>query len=397
MPFRTIREFMRLEAAAGIVLFVAAVLALIIDNTSWSAYYQHALEYPLSLDFGFWKLTKPLILWVNEGLMMIFFLLVGLEVKREMFEGELRGWAKASLPAFAAVGGMVVPALIYVFFNYGDATALRGWAIPTATDIAFSLGILSLLGSRVPPALKVFLTALAIFDDIGGIVIIAVFYTQHIAWALLLLALICLLILFLLNRFAVTNFLPYVIVGILLWGFVLKSGVHATLAGVALGFAVPLQDKKTPGRSPLRDWEHGLHPWVAFLILPIFAFCNAGISFAGMHVTDLLAPIPLGIAAGLLFGKQFGVWLAVWMAVRFKCARMPHGATWRGVYGIGLVSGVGFTMSLFIGTLAFARFDPQYLTAVRLGVLTGSFVSGLLGYLLLRSTPRKQIIQVDTI
>jgi Na+:H+ antiporter, NhaA family len=394
MQFRTIREFMRLEASAGIILFVAAVLALIVDNSPLMHIYENYLEYKLGFSIGWLHLVKPLILWVNEGLMMVFFLLVGLEVKRELFEGELHGWAKASLPAFAAVGGMVLPALIYVYFNKADATALRGWAIPTATDIAFSLGILSLLGARVAPSLKVFLTALAIFDDIGGIVIIALFYTAHIAWVLLLAAAVCLLLLFILNRCQVCKTWPYILVGLFLWLFVLKSGVHATLAGVALGFAVPLRSKANPELSPARNWEHALHPWVAFLILPIFAFCNAGVSFAGMHPVDILAPIPLGIAAGLLFGKQFGIWLSVWLAIKFKCAKMPHGASWRGIYGIGLIAGVGFTMSLFIGTLAFGQLSPEYLTAVRLGVLVGSFVSGLLGYLLLRSEPLKQIMVV---
>lgn len=396
MAIRSIREFIRLEASAGIVLFVAAVLALVIDNSPIAHFYQAMLAKPLSLSFHFAVLTKPLILWVNEGLMMIFFLLVGLEIKREMFEGELNSKAKAMLPAIAAVGGMLVPALCYVVFNYNDSLALRGWAIPTATDIAFSLGILALLGSRVPPSLKVFLTALAIFDDIGGIVIIAAFYTSTISWVLLLLALGCCLVLFILNRMRVMRFWPYVLVGLLLWVCVLKSGVHATLAGIVIAFAIPLRDKKqsSPAASPLRRLEHGLHPWVAFLILPVFAFCNAGVSFSGMHFSDLLAPIPLGIIAGLFVGKQIGIGLATWLAVKFKAARLPHASTWRGIYGVSMIAGVGFTMSLFIGTLAFGGMPMEYLTQVRIGVLCGSFISGIFGYLLLRVSPNKQIAVV---
>lgn len=384
MSFRTIRQFIHLESSAGIVLFVAAVCALLVDNSPWRYVYQHILHYSLSVGFGDWQLTKSVLHWVNEGLMTIFFFLVGLEVKRELFEGELNGWSKAMLPGVAAIGGMLLPALIYLFFNYHDSVAARGWAIPTATDIAFSLGILVLLGSRVPPSLKIFLTALAIFDDIGGIIIIAAFYTSHIAMGLLIGALLLSGLLLLLNRLRVMSRWPYFIVGFMIWLCVLKSGVHATLSGVVLAFAIPLRDPSLPDRSPSREVESWLHPWVAFLILPLFAFCNAGVSFAGMQLSFLWQPIPLGIILGLFVGKQIGVTGAVALAVKMGWVRLPHAATWRGIYGVALVSGVGFTMSLFIGGLAFGTLPASYGVAVRLGVLCGSFISGVCGYLLLR-------------
>ncbi len=386
MQFRMVREFIRLEASGGIILFSAAVLALVVDNSAWHSYYQKifAAQVGFNWEFAHLHLVKPFILWVNEGLMTLFFLLVGLEVKRELFEGELKGISKAGLPIFTALGGMIVPALLYVYCNWGHSVALRGWAIPTATDIAFSLGVLALLGSRIPASLKVFLTAFAIFDDVGGIIIIAAFYTAQVVGWLLLVAAVLALVLLLLNRLNVTRLTPYFIVGFLIWLCVLKSGVHATLAGILLAFAIPLRSKKDPEHSPLRSLEHKLHPWVAFMILPIFAFANAGISFHGMHWGQLLAPIPFGIAGGLFIGKQIGVLGATWLAVRLGVARRPHGSTWMGIYGIALVSGIGFTMSLFIGGLAFGHLDQQYINMVRVGVLFGSLISGLLGYIVLR-------------
>ena len=386
MPFRTLREFIKLESSGGIVLFIAAVVALALDNSPAHPYYQALFKLPVSLHLGALQISKPLLLWINDGLMTIFFLLVGLEIKREMFVGELNSLSKASLPGFAAVGGMLFPALIYVVFNWGDTVALRGWAIPSATDIAFSLGILALLGSRLPIALKIFLTALAIFDDIGAIIVIAVFYTEHISFIMLLTALGLIVVLVILNRLRIVAIAPYVLVGIVLWLCVLKSGVHATLAGIVLAFTIPMRDPKNPKVSPLRNLEHKLHPWVAFGVLPIFAFANAGVSFAGITLDELLSPVTLGIALGLFVGKQVGIWLVSWLSIKFRLARLPRGGNWRGIYGISLVAGVGFTMSLFIGSLAFGHANAHYPAMVRLGVIIGSLLSGLLGYLVLRFT-----------
>ena len=368
------------------MLFIAAVVAIVISNSPWQHYYDMLFSLPLSVHLGVIKLSKPLLLWINDGLMTIFFLLVGLEIKREMIEGELNRLVKAALPAIAAVGGMVVPALIYFYFNRGGTVALRGWAIPTATDIAFSLGILALLGSRLPVSLKIFLTALAIFDDIGAIIIIAVFYTTGISLPMLVAAGFFVVVLFVLNRFRVMSIVPYVLVGIALWICVLKSGVHATLAGIVLAFAIPIRNPKEKDDSPVRRLEHKLHPWVAFGVLPLFAFANAGISFSGLAWEDLLSPVTIGIAAGLFVGKQIGIFFISWVGIKCRIARMPHGANWRGIYGIGLVAGVGFTMSLFIGTLAFGDLGGHYPEMVRLGVIVGSFLSGLLGYVVLRLT-----------
>ncbi len=384
MAFRMMREFIKYESSGGVVLFAAAVLALIVDNSPLHHFYVTLLHLPLVIGYGQVKLVKPLLLWINEGLMTIFFFLVGLEIKREMLEGEINSLRKVVLPGVAAVGGMLVPALFYLYFNWGDSTALRGWAIPTATDIAFSLGILSLLGSRIPPSLKIFLTALAIFDDIGAIVVIAVFYSAQISLLLLFVALGLILVLILLNRLRVSQITPYILVGAILWVCVLKSGVHATLTGVVLAFCIPMRDRRNPAMSPVRQLEHDLHPWVAFGVLPLFAFANAGVSFAGLRLHQLLSPITIGIAAGLFLGKQLGIWGFSWLAIKLKLARMPHGASWMGLYGISLVAGVGFTMSLFIGGLAFSGLAESYGALVRLGVLAGSFASGLLGYLLLR-------------
>ncbi len=383
MPFRVLREFIKLESSAGAVLFATAVLAIILDNSPLSHYYQALFQMPVSIQFGPLALAKPFLLWINDGFMAIFFLLVGLEIKREMFEGELNSFTKAILPALAAIGGMAVPALIYVYFNWGDKVALQGWAIPTATDIAFSLGVLAVLGSRVSPGLKIFLTALAIFDDIGAIVVIAVFYTQNISMLLLFVALGLLLVLLIFNRLNITNIAAYMLVGVVLWVCTLKSGVHATLAGILIAFAIPLKDQKNPGKSPLRELEHKLHPWVAFGILPLFAFANAGVSFKGMSVQSLLGPIPLGIALGLFLGKQIGICFATFFGVKSGVARMPKGSSPTGVYGVSLIAGIGFTMSLFIGSLAFGGAGGAYAAQVRLGVIAGSALSGVFGYLAL--------------
>ncbi len=383
---RIIYRFIHLEASAGIALFLTAMLALVIDNSPLSIYYHQFFSTIMTVQFGAYALSKPVLLWINDGFMTIFFLLVGLEIKRELFEGELNSFSKAMLPAMAAIGGMVLPALIYVGFNWGNVEALRGWAIPTATDIAFSLGILSLLGKRIPSSLKIFLMALAIFDDIGAIIIIAVFYSHDISVLSLYLAIVLMGLLLLLNRMRVTSYLPYFFVGIILWVCVLKSGVHATLSGIVLAFAIPLRDRVKPNYLPAAELIQSLHPWVAFLILPLFAFANAGVSFEGLSWQHFVGPISLGIGLGLLIGKQIGIWGFSLLAIKSKLAKMPTGVSSLGIYGVALLGGVGFTMSLFIGTLAFEFGKDVSLHAamVRTGVIAGSLLSGIFGYLLLR-------------
>lgn len=345
-----------------------AVLALVIDNTPWHSYYD-----------AFFHL-KSVSLGIDDGLMSMFFLLVGLEIKRELLTGELNTLSKALLPAIAAVGGMVVPALFYIACNYHDPQAMMGWAIPTATDIAFSLAVISLLGNRVPVSLKIFLTALAIFDDLGAIIIIAVFYTPHIVWPMLFAAVLLATILFVMNRLRILSVAAYLILGALLWGCLFKSGVNPTLTGIVVAFALPMTKSNT--------LEEVLHPWVAFGILPIFAFANAGVSFFGLNTSHVLSALPLGIAGGLFIGKQVGIWGSSMLAIRLKIASMPTGADALGLYAIALVAGIGFTMSLFIGSLAFGETNPEVVACVRMGVLSGSLLSSMLGYVLLRSLYR---------
>jgi len=327
-------------------------------------------------------------LWVNDGLMAVFFFLVGLEVKREFLEGELSRPSNVLLPALGAIGGVVAPVGIYLFFNYGDSVGINGWAIPAATDIAFALGILMLLGSRVPVSLKVFLVSLAIFDDLGAIVIIAIFYSGKMSWQALAVALLCLLMLGYLNRRHVSTVSAYVLVGVVMWAAVLKSGVHATLAGVALAMFIPMRSRDEPDRSPLQELEHDLHEVVAFGVLPLFAFVNAGISFAGMSFADVMHPISMGVATGLFVGKQAGVFLFCFLAIRLGIARLPEGAGWGALYGVAILSGVGFTMSLFIDTLAFENLpaDTLFDFDARLGILLGSALSGVIGYFVLHRT-----------
>ncbi len=377
-----IREFLRLEAAAGVILFAAAVLALAVSNSALSPLYDALLDTPMRISVGAFALDKPLLLWINDGLMAVFFLLVGLEIKREIIAGELSEMKQVALPAAAALGGMAVPAVIYAVFNYADSGAMRGWAIPTATDIAFALGVLSLLGRRVPVGLKVFLTAVAIFDDLGAIIIIAVFYTADLSLASLALASVALVGLAVLNIAGITRIAPYVLVGVLLWVCVLKSGVHATLAGVALAAAIPLKAIDEEGHSPLRHLEERLHPWVAYGILPLFGFANAGVSLAGVGLASLLDPITLGIALGLLVGKQIGVFGGSWLMIRGGLARLPEGMSMTALYGVAILCGIGFTMSLFIGTLAFEA--PQAAAQVRLGVIVGSLVAAAVGWAVIR-------------
>jgi NhaA family Na+:H+ antiporter len=381
------REFLRLEAAGGIVLFAAAILALIASNTPLAPLYDLFLNIPVEVRIGALYIGKPLLLWINDGLMAVFFLLVGLEIKREFREGELSTIGQALLPAIAAVGGMAVPALVYYLCNSGDPLALRGWAIPAATDIAFAVGVMSLLGPRVPIGLKVFLLALAIFDDLGAIIIIAVFYTSGLSTLSLLLAAVVLAAMLVLNLAGVTRVAPYALLGIVLWVCVLKSGVHATLAGVATALLIPMRD--ADGESPLKHLEHVLHPWVAFMVVPLFGFANAGVSVAGMSLASLTGGVTLGIAAGLFIGKQIGVFGATFAAVKLGLGRLPEGTGWASIYGAAMLAGIGFTMSLFIGTLAWESAD--FAAPVRLGVLAGSLISGLAGYVLLRATMARSV------
>ena len=388
-----IREFLQLESASGIILLIAAVLALIASNSPLAWLYDLFLSIPVEVRVGALFIGKPLLLWINDGLMAFFFLLVGLEIKREHLEGELSSAAQAALPAIAAVGGMAVPALIYAGINWGDPVALRGWAIPSATDIAFALGILQLVGRAVPLGLKVFLVALAIIDDLGAIVIIALFYTGNLSLLSLLLALVVLAVMFGLNHLGVARIAPYALLGIVLWVCVLKSGVHATLAGVAMALAIPMRARDDPDHSPLKQLEHGLHPWIAYLVMPLFAFANAGVSFAGVGAGALRDGVALGIALGLFVGKQLGAFGFAWAAIRLGFARLPDGVRWTELYGACLLAGVGFTMSLFIGTLAWDAAD--YAAPVRLGVIAGSLLSGVGGYALLRIAVGRRAASAD--
>ena len=384
--FGRIQEFIRLETSGGIILMIAAVLAMIIANSPLATAYDAILGTYIKVGIGSFEIAKPAILWINDGLMAIFFFLVGLEIKREVLAGELSSFDKAILPIMAAIGGMAVPGLIYAIINWGTPENLNGWAIPTATDIAFALGILALIGSRAPVALKIFLLAIAIIDDLGAIVIIAVFYTSQLSMNALTISMLGFAAAIVLNRMGVQRTAPYLLVGIVMWVFVLKSGVHATLAGVLIALTIPLKSKNED-EALLYKMEHGLHPWVAFLILPIFAFANAGVNFTGIGIDDLLQPLTLGIAVGLFLGKQIGVFLATWIGVKSGIARLPENVTWRHVYGVACLTGVGFTMSLFIGSLAFG--DADEMNAVRLGVVLGSVLSGLFGYVLLKSASPK--------
>jgi NhaA family Na+:H+ antiporter len=368
---------MKLESSAGILLILAAVAALLASNSFLLDHYKGLLQTPVSVQVGGLEIAKPLILWINDGLMAIFFFLIGLEIKREVLQGELSSLDKAALPIVAAIGGMAVPALVYLGINMNSPESLRGWAIPAATDIAFALGILMLLGSRVPVSLKIFLLAIAIIDDLGAILIIAMFYTSNLSLLALGLAALGVVALIGLNRSGVKVTTPYLLIGLFVWVCVLKSGVHATLAGVLTALLIPIQGRTAEEQSPLHKLEHDLHPWVAFGILPIFAFANAGVSLSGIGFEDLLAPLPLGIALGLFFGKQLGVFGATVLAVRTGIAKRPEGTSWAQLYGVACLTGVGFTMSLFIGTLAFE--SDVLLDQVRIGVLSGSVLSAVTG------------------
>jgi NhaA family Na+:H+ antiporter len=383
MIIQGVKGFLKLETAGGLMLMGAAVLAMLVANSPLSGVYDSLLAIPFTVMLGDFGISKPILLWINDGLMAVFFFLIGLELKRELLEGELSDLSKLSLPAMAAVAGMVFPAAIFSFFNWGDQVAMQGWAIPAATDIAFALGVLALLGDRVPTGLKVFLLSVAILDDIGAIVVIALFYTSDLSVASLSVAAGCVALLALMSWRGVRSELAYLLVGSVLWFSVLKSGVHATLAGVALAFFIPIK-KDEEGYSPLRRLEHDLHGPVAFAILPIFAFANAGVSLTGLSPASLLEPLPMGIALGLILGKQLGVFSMTWLGARLGMGSLPEGVTWPSLYGLSALCGIGFTMSLFISSLAFEESSVNLLATDRLGVLVGTLVSAIWGYIALR-------------
>jgi len=386
-PMAALREFLKLESASGILLVVAGALAMVAANTPLADWYEALLATHFKVQFGVHALDKPLVVWVNDLLMAIFFLLVGLEIKREVVMGELSDASRVALPAIAALGGMIVPAGIYAAVNWHDPVGITGWAIPSATDIAFALGVLSLFGERVPLGLKVFLMTLAVLDDLGAIVIIAIFYTHDLSVEALLFAGFAVVVLFALNRLGVRRIAPYILVGALLWFCVLKSGVHATLAGVVTALFIPARDAVDPEHPPLKRLERSLHPWVAFGILPVFAFSNAGVNLEGLGIRDLLHPITLGIMLGLFVGKQAGVFAFAWAAVKLGIARLPSGVKFTHVYGAAVLCGIGFTMSLLIGMLAFENAGGgEVILTDRLGILVGSLVSAVVGYVVLHFT-----------
>ncbi|MEE4944169.1 Na+/H+ antiporter NhaA [Pseudomonas alliivorans] len=387
----TITRFFQLEAAGGLLLIAAAALALVINNSPLSWLYNAFLETPVEARIGALQIAKPLLLWINDGLMALFFLVIGLEVKREVLEGHLSKPSQIVLPGAAAIGGMVVPALIYVALNTGNAEALHGWAIPMATDIAFALGVLALLGKRVPVSLKLFLMTLAIIDDLGAIIVIALVYSGELSQVSLILTGVSIIALIAMNRSGVSRLAPYLLIGLVLWVCVLKSGIHATLAGVMLAFCIPL--RTSAKASPLLTLEHGLHPWVAYGILPLFAFANAGVSLAGVTMDSFTHSVPLGIAAGLLLGKTAGVFGLTWLAVRTRLASLPKDANWGHVLGVSILCGIGFTMSLFVGSLAFEPGVSGYAGEDRMGILTGSILSAIIGYgvmvMACKTTPKR--------
>jgi NhaA family Na+:H+ antiporter len=388
LPLRsTVIRFFQLEAAGGLLLIAAAALALIINNSPLSWLYNAFLEVPVVAQIGALKIAKPLLLWINDGMMALFFLLIGLEVKREVLEGHLSRPSQIILPGTAAVGGMVVPALVFWALNQGDAQAMNGWAIPMATDIAFALGVLALLGKRVPVSLKLFLMTLAIIDDLGAIIVIALFYSGELSTLSLIVAAASIVALITMNRLGVHRLAPYLLIGLVLWVCVLKSGVHATLAGVVLAFCIPLRAGLK--HSPLLTLEHALHPWVAYAILPLFAFANAGVSLTGVTLQSFTHAVPMGIAAGLLLGKTLGVFGLTWVAIRIGVAKLPSGANWGQVFGVSILCGIGFTMSLFVGSLAYDPATSAYAGADRMGILTGSILAALIGYAVMAVSSRK--------
>ena len=383
-----LRDFLRLETASGVLLVIAAVVAMIVANSPLAGLYAGLIDLPVEIRVGNFEIAKPLLLWINDGLMALFFLLVGLELKREFVAGHLADKREIVLPGFGAVGGMLVPALVYVWFNQDDAVALQGWAIPAATDIAFALAVLALLGDRVPLTLRIFLVSIAIFDDVGAIVIIALFYTSDVSLVALSVVAACLPVLAVMNRRGVTEHAPYLLVGAIMWVALLKSGVHATLTGVLLALFIPIGDPEH-GESPLHDLEHDLHTAVAFFVLPCFAFANAGIALGGLSFEQIVHPVTIGIVAGLVAGKQIGVLAACWIATLLGLAKLPEGVRWSQLYGVSLLCGIGFTMSLFIGSLAFESTGVNLLFDGRVGIILGSLLAGATGYIVLQlSLPR---------
>ena len=381
-----LKEFFKLEASGAILLLIGTILGLVFANTNLAVLYNYFLDVPVAIQIGKLEIAKPLLLWINDGLMAIFFFLIGLELKREFIEGELSNRSQIVMPLLGALGGMVVPALIYVFFNINDSIGIKGWAIPAATDIAFALGVITVFGTRAPISLKIFLTSLAIFDDIGAILIIALFYSANISIFSLISAAVVIIVLFILSKKGVKSITPYIVLGVILWVAVLKSGVHATLAGVVLAFFIPMYDKsseKDEAHSPLVKLEHDLHPTVAFFILPVFAFANAGVSFSGVTLSSLIDPIPIGIAAGLVFGKQIGVFGFSYIGHKLGIAKMPEGTDWLSIYGVSALCGIGFTMSLFISSLAYENESTEYIEESRIGILLGSVIAAILGYFIL--------------
>jgi NhaA family Na+:H+ antiporter len=379
-----VRDFIRLESAGGILLLAAAVLAMLVANSPLANIYNSLLDTTVAVQVGALSIDKPLLLWVNDGLMAVFFFLVGLEIKREVMEGELSSFSQVVLPGMGALGGMAVPAAIYAWMNWGDPVALDGWAIPVATDIAFALALLSVFGSRAPTALKVFLLTLAIFDDLAAIIIIALFYSGDLSLSALVIGALALLVAIALNRLGVTRTSSYILLGVVLWIAVLKSGVHATLAGVLIAFCIPMRDAQ--GESPLRDLEHDLHGPVAFAILPMFAFANAGLSLVGMSIEDLTHPVTTGVASGLLIGKPVGILAFVWLAINLRIAKLPKNVNWTQLLGVAFACGIGFTMSLFIAGLAFEHGSGDYFGADRLGILAGSILSAIVAFALLHAS-----------
>lgn len=392
---QALKEFLKFEASSGILLILATVLAMLVVNSPLENYYNALFSTTAEIRLGEFSISKPLLLWINDGLMAIFFFLIGLEVKREMLAGELSDPARIVLPVIGAIGGMAVPAIIYAYINWGDPVAMKGWAIPSATDIAFALGVLALLGSRIPSSLKLFLMTLAIIDDLGAIVIIAIFYTDNLSMMSFTTAIVAIIALFVLNRLNVIKMTPYLLVGLVLWTAVLKSGIHATLAGVIIAFFIPF--KKMPGetKTQLEIMEHDLHPAVSFAILPIFAFANTGISFDGLTFDMLLHPVPLGIALGLFIGNQLGIFTLCFLTIKLGLAKMPSNSTFVQLYGVALLCGIGFTMSLFIGSLAFQEGGPAYNVDERLGILMGSLISAVAGYIVLYLSSKPDAQNID--
>lgn len=383
------KQFIQTDTSSGIILVLAALLALIMANSLFSTSYNTFLEFPVSVTLGTFSISKPLVLWVNDGLMALFFFVVGLEIKRELFYGQLSSPDQVVLPFLAAIAGILFPALIYVAFNYQDAVAVNGWAIPSATDIAFALGIFILFGKHLPPSLKIFLLSVAIIDDIGAVIIIAIFYSQELATNSLIVGSISLIVLFIFNRLKLENKTPFILVSIIVWAAVLKSGVHATLAGFAVAWFIPTARDKAKSMS--YQIEHGLHSWIAFFVLPLFAFANAGVGLTNARLEELVTPISIGIIGGLFIGKQFGIFFACYIAIKLKLCQLPKDATWTQLYAVCLLCGVGFTMSLFIGSLAFEEQGLAYQTQVKVGVLVGSLVSAVAGAYLLRKSSKKLI------